>query len=387
MKKAGLAIVVALVIAIPMVFFVLQADLFERPSIQQTGREELFPGERELHAKAGQEGGLVVYTVWDTEDIVAILKEFSKRYPDIKGIYWQARNPEIVARVLSEFQAGQKSVDSILADSSPPAVRAAGAIMPYQTVQKDFLLANDPTMPVVSMQIQVLAYNTKLLTSEELPKTWEDAANPKYGGEVALDDPMRGGPLSQMLAAFKDYWQNDTRWSNFVIGLKSLNVPVYESTGEMFRLLAAGEYSIGIPALLHDVLDEKQKGAPVDFITTAPPIIAMRYAAIYAKAPHPNSAKLFAEWLISPDGQAVLDAVGRETARRGFHSRLSVESVFPNSTGVVLLSNQEYLANPKAWLDKYVKPIWEGSTASSSDFSSIPITFLAVSEETRSPRE
>ena len=62
---------------------------------------------KELYPKAKQEGSLVVYTVWDVDDIKAILDAFMKRYPGINAIYWQARNPEIVTRVLTEFRGGQ----------------------------------------------------------------------------------------------------------------------------------------------------------------------------------------------------------------------------------------------------------------------------------------
>lgn len=319
----------------------------------------LFPGELELYAKARQEGGLVVYTVWESSDIITTLQAFSKRYPEITTEYWQASNPAIVTRVLTEFQAGQESFDTVLSDSAPPILRAAGAIAPYETVQKDFLLLHDPTMPVVGLQIQVLAYNTNLLRPEDIPKTWEDVANSKYKEIVGLDDPMRAGPLSHMLAALRSEWKNDTRWANFIRGLKALDVPVYKSTSEMIKLLVAGEYSIAMPALLHDVLIEKQKGSPIDFVKTAPPIVFPRFAAVYAKAPHPNAAKLFAEWLISPQGQSVLDGIGRETVRKGFPSHTSVDVVFSPHIEIIGVTDGRYLADPKAWLDEYVKPIWQ----------------------------
>ena len=34
----------------------------------------------------------------------------------------------------------------------------------------------------------------------------------------------------------------------------------------MFRLLIAGEYSIAMPSLVHDVVNEKENGSPVDFV-------------------------------------------------------------------------------------------------------------------------
>ena len=45
---------------------------------------------KELAPKATQEGGLVVYSVWDVEHLVKVMEAFSKRYPGIKATYWQA---------------------------------------------------------------------------------------------------------------------------------------------------------------------------------------------------------------------------------------------------------------------------------------------------------
>jgi len=311
-----------------------------------------------LYEKAKQEGGLVVYTVWDVEHIVKILDAFSKRFAGIKTTYWQGRNPEIVARVLTEHQGGRATVDVILSDNAPPVLRAAGAIQPYETVQKDSLILHDPTIPVVSLQIQALTYNTKKIKREDLPKTWEDVANPKYKGLVALDDPMRAGPLSSMLAGLKTLWKDDARWTRFVKGLKALNVPVHKSTSAMMRLVVAGEYAIAMPALLHDVVYEMGKGTPINFVASAPPVVFPRNAGLYIKAPHPNAAKLFAEWLITPEGQAAIDSLGREVSRKGVPSKTSIETIFPAGTKAVPVTDKLFLEDPKKWLDTNVKPVW-----------------------------
>jgi iron(III) transport system substrate-binding protein len=315
---------------------------------------------KELYPKAMQEGNLIIYSVWDVEHLRAITDAFMKRYPGIKATYWQGRNPEIVTRVLTEFQGGQASVDVILSDNAPPVVRAAGAIASYDTVQRDVLLLHDPTMATVSLQIQALTYNTKKIKPADLPKSWEDVANPKFKGMVALDDPMRAGPLSSMLAGLKEQWKDDNRFNNFLKGLKALNVPVHKSTSAMFRLVISGEYAICMPALLHDVFEEKEKGTPVDYIKTVPPVVFPRQAAIYAKAPNPNAAKLFAEWSISTQGQQVIDSVGRETSRRDFKSKTSIESAYPKGTKAIPVTDKLFLEDPKKWLDTNVKPIWEG---------------------------
>jgi ABC-type Fe3+ transport system substrate-binding protein len=315
---------------------------------------------KELYPKAKEEGNLSIYSVWDVDHLRGITDAFMKKYPGIKATYWQGRNPEIVTRVLTELQGGQSSVDIILSDNAPPVIRAAGGIMPYETVQKEVLVIHDPTLATVSLQIQALSYNTKKIKPGDLPKSWEDVANPKFKGMVALDDPMRAGPLSSMLAGLKDQWKDETRFTKFVKGLKALDVPVHKSTSAMFRLVIAGEYAICMPALLHDVMGEKGKGVPVDYVKTVPPIVFPRQAGIYVKAPNPNAAKLFAEWAISTEGQRVIDSVGRESSRNDFKSKTSVESAFPKGTKPVPVNDKSFLEDPKKWLDTYVKPIWEG---------------------------
>src|ERR671924_2368508 len=113
----------------------------------------------ELYPKAKQEGNLIIYSVWDVEHLRVITDAFMKKYPGIKATYWQGTNPNIVTRVLTEFQGGQSSFDIVLSDNAPPVVRAAGAIAPYETVQKAVLYIHDPTMATVSLQIQALTYN------------------------------------------------------------------------------------------------------------------------------------------------------------------------------------------------------------------------------------
>ena len=325
-----------------------------------TAKKAFEKASQELYPKAKQEGNLIVYSVWDVEHLRVITDAFMKRYPGIKATYWQGRNPEIVTRVLTEFQGGQASFDVVLSDNAPPVIRAAGGIMPYETVQKDVLYLHDPTLPTVSLQIQALAYNTRKLKPADLPKSWEEVANPKYKGMIALDDPMRAGPLSSMLSGLKTQWNNETRFNNFVKGLKALNVPVHKSTSAMFRLVISGEYNICMPALLHDVMEETHKGTPISYVKTVPPVVFPRQAGIYAKSPNPNAAKLFAEWMISEEGQKTIDSVGRETSRNDFKSKTSIESAFGKGVKPLPVTDKAFLEDPKKWLDTYVKPIWEG---------------------------
>ncbi len=314
---------------------------------------------KDLYPKAKQEGALVVYTIWDVEHVRSILAAFNKRFPGIETTYWQGTRSEIIARTLTEFRGDQRTADVVLSEGAPVVLRAAGAMDPYNTVQADALLLHDPTLPTVSLQIIALSYNTRKLKGPELPKSWEDVTNPKYKGMVALDDPLRAGPLSGMLAGLKEHWKDDARWSRFIRGLKALNVSLHKSTSAMFRLLIAGEYSIAMPSLLHDVIEEKEKGTPVDYLKSAAPVISAQQLGIYAKAPHVNAAKLFAEWMITPEGQLAVSAVGREVSRKGIKSKASIEYAWGANVKPIPIVNRAYMEDPRKWLDENVKPVWE----------------------------
>jgi iron(III) transport system substrate-binding protein len=342
-------------------FVVAVLGLTNKPAIAQA-RPESDPRfeklAKEFYPKAKQEGALVVYTVWDVDHIRLLTGAFSKRFPGINTSYWQATRSEVTTRTLTEHQGNQASVDVILTEA-PLVLHAAGATEPYQTVQGSSLIVNDAAAPVAALQIQALAYNTKKLKAADAPKSWEDVTNPRFKGIVALDDPMRAGPLSSMLAAFKDDWKDDVRWTNFIRGLKALNVTIHKSTSAMFRLVVAGEYSIVMPALFHDVVHEKEVGSPIDFARGAAPVVSPQQAAIYAKAPHPTAAKLFAEWLVSPEGQSAIDGVGRPTARKGFKSKTSMENGWGPKVKPIVVSNKAYIEDARKWLDTTVKPVWE----------------------------
>src|ERR1041385_4615843 len=142
---------------------------------------------KDLYPKAKQEGSLVIYTIWDVEHIKSILDVFNKRFAGINTTYWQGTRSEIIARTLTEYQGDQKTADVILSEGAPVVLRAAGAIEPYNTVQASSLILHDATLPTVSLQILALSYNTKKIKKEDLPGSWEDVANPKYKGTVALD--------------------------------------------------------------------------------------------------------------------------------------------------------------------------------------------------------
>jgi len=319
---------------------------------------ELFPGETELYSKAKGEGSLIIYTVWDIEDTVSLLSAFQKRYPGISTTYWQAKNREIQARVLQEYAAEQQSVDVICSSAAGRNLKPSGSLMPYITVQLDQLILQEPDNTVVNIAVGMVGWNTKVLEEFNLPppKNWEDVTDPMYKGLVCLDDPYRGGGD---YATLKDFWDDDTRWTNYVRGLKALEVPLYSSQSQEMRLVVAGEYAICNNLQSQDVISEQIKGAPIEYtLELDPVIISPRFASIYALPPHPNSAKLFVEWLLTVEAQLIFAEYYRTPNRKGVPSIVSLELLYPDTKNIIT-QPEEWIEDPAAWVDKYLKPVWE----------------------------
>jgi ABC-type Fe3+ transport system substrate-binding protein len=66
----------------------------------------------------------------------------------------------------------------------------------------------------------------------------------------------------------------------------------------------------------HHIIALQRKNAPVEFAKTEGVLYSLAFGLVKG-APHPNAAKLYLNWLMSPDGQKVLGDAGRAPARPG----------------------------------------------------------------------
>jgi ABC-type Fe3+ transport system substrate-binding protein len=78
--------------------------------------------------------------------------------------------------------------------------------------------------------------------------------------------------------------------------------------------VAAGEDALGLNVRANGIEGVRLKGAPVDWIMTDPLLIKVQVIGVAAKAPHPNMARLFANFSLSKQGQHTLGEVGRSPA-------------------------------------------------------------------------
>jgi iron(III) transport system substrate-binding protein len=82
------------------------------------------------------------------------------------------------------------------------------------------------------------------------------------------------------------------------------------------QLVAAGEVALATVVYSNRVERMKASGAPIDWVRfKGPTITAINAIAIPDKAPHPNAAKLFVDFVLSKEGQNLLRGLRRIPAR------------------------------------------------------------------------
>jgi ABC-type glycerol-3-phosphate transport system substrate-binding protein len=93
----------------------------------------------------------------------------------------------------------------------------------------------------------------------------------------------------------------------------------------------------------------KRKGAPIDFVPVQPVAARPQGIGVARAAPHPNAALLFADFVLSPEGQKLFESLGRVPAsHRGealnvFPSRWSIHDGARRSARWEKLWNELFL--------------------------------------------
>jgi iron(III) transport system substrate-binding protein len=77
------------------------------------------------------------------------------------------------------------------------------------------------------------------------------------------------------------------------------------------QLVAAGEFKGGLTAYSQTFEVLKPTGAPVDWIYLNPVFANIHPVGIAAKAPHPNAARLFTDFVLSKRGQELIRGMNR----------------------------------------------------------------------------
>ena len=256
---------------------------------------------------AKKEGKLRFFSTIDPPQAEILLRPFKERYPFIAIEYSRASHEDRAIRTLVAYK-NKRIVTDILTG-------LGGSFFMYKEIDAFEDMRNIPNMknnPVgtkdpeglwvgMHMRHWCMAYNTKLVKKEELPKKWEDLlTNPIWrNGNLALGNrPQLWGLVLWKVKGEK--WTKDFFTKLFTELKPQLR---REGMNAMLELTAAGEFHANIPAAEYRVYQKTLDGAPVSYTCPEPVPVAVSEMGILKGAPNLNAARLFVNWFLSKEGQ------------------------------------------------------------------------------------
>jgi iron(III) transport system substrate-binding protein len=283
---------------------------------------------------AKKEGKVVIYGTIVPQVMTLIQKGFEAQY-GIKTEYWRGDATKVIDRVLTEWRAGKPGFDVVLGARGPLALAKpdgvfakfsppAAASFPAKFRDSDGQLTAMRVTPVG------ILYNTELVKSADVPKTFDDLLQAKWQGKISMPDPSRHASTAQFLWNMEQL--KGDKWMDFVRGLAKLRPHLVESYSSVPNMIVRGESAVGITYVQYAGQTKGPIGfAPLDKVFADPSDVALS-----AKATNVNAGKLFIEYLCSPEGQRKIADTGEFVLAPG---------IYPNIPGADKILNSLVLMN------------------------------------------
>ncbi len=255
-----------------------------------------------LVAAAQKEGELSVYHAYP--NLTVVMAAFTKKY-GIKVNAWRAGSEAVLQRIVTEARGSRFDVDIV--QNNAPENEALHREKLVQEVRSPYL--ND-LMPQASpahrewvgitLDVWIAAYNTNKIKKEDLPKSYQDLLDPKWKNRLGIEANNYGwfGTLVESMGEPQG---------------RKLFTDIVSANGMSFRkghsllttLVASGEVPFALTVYSWNPEQLKKKGAPVEGLLLQPVLAQFSTLAMLKKAPHPNAAVLFYDYMLN-EGQPLL---------------------------------------------------------------------------------
>ncbi|MCR5732260.1 MAG: ABC transporter substrate-binding protein [Sphaerochaetaceae bacterium] len=261
-----------------------------------------------LVAAAKADGELVVYGSCEEEYLAAACAGFEKKY-GIKVSYQRLSTGEVQAKI--EEEKGNPSADVFFGGTTDPynVLAAEGFLEKYDAKNASHITSpnykhKDNYWYGIYTGILGFMVNKDVLARKglEAPQDWPDLLKPEYKDLIWLSNYNTAGTAKLVLNTMIQKYGHDD-------GIKYLveldkNIEVYTKSGSgPSKNVGTGECGIGI-GFLHDgiyqIVDNGYDNIGL-VIPASGTTCEVGATAIFKGAKHPNAAKLWIEYALSPD--------------------------------------------------------------------------------------
>jgi len=265
--------------------------------------------EQLLYAGAKSEGKIVWYTSLAGDSYKELVKAFETKYAGIKVESYRAQGADLVVRLEEESKARRNIADTIeTTEGSLIFLRDSKLLRPYDSPQLDRYPEDGKERADKNLVYWALAresyigftYNKTLVTKDAVPKNFDGLFHPQLKGKLGISI---GQTSDKVIGAMIK-----SRGEEFVRKLKAQEMKLYSiDAPALVNTITTGEIA-GSPAIFQThTLSAASKGAPVEWVPMDLVPTNVGSAAIAFNPPHPHAALLMADFLLSPDGQSVLE--------------------------------------------------------------------------------
>lgn len=293
---------------------------------QPAGNETVFhmagpDREAKLAAQAQKEGMVVLYTSLAPTESRPLAGAFEKKY-GVKVELWRALSDKVVQRTIAEGRAHRNAVDVIETNGPEMEMIAREKLLaafdtPYLgDLPPDAVPTHKLWLPD-RMDYFVVGYNTQKVKRSEIPATYEGFLDPKWKGRIGIEATDQ-----EWMATLVKTW-GEQKGMDFFRKLAAMQPDLRKGHILLAQLIASGEVPVGLTCYNSNIESLKKKGQPIDYVPVQPVAERPQGIGVARDAPHPAAAVLFADFVLSPEGQKLFESMGRVPASTKVKSHLN----------------------------------------------------------------
>jgi iron(III) transport system substrate-binding protein len=287
---------------------------------------------------AQQEGEVVFYSSLDTDVLQQLATAFKAKY-GITLAWKESASGATIESASEQLSAGNVQTDVISITPDPSFQQKYAADFLTFSPSQMPALKGMPTSEYTSTYVQYVlnyygwVYNTNELKASQLPSTLEGlATDSALKGKIGTANIAASNSYSVFHAMLYDQWGAST-WDTWIKNLLgSQHAQLGTSSAALANSVASGALAIFGPTHLGIVAALIQQGAPLA-IKYYDPVMQLPDGMIsFAKAPHPDAAKVFINWMVTEQAQEIMCG-GQECA-----SYLNLSNAIQKPTGVSIVA-------------------------------------------------
>jgi iron(III) transport system substrate-binding protein len=267
--------------------------------------------EQKLMEGAKKEGQVVIYSAMIVNQALRPLTEgFMRKYPFVKATYWRADSEYLTTKIAAEVRANNVVADVIEGTGVGELVSEANLALPYHTpmVEAYPQKYRDPEglWTATRLSYYSMAYNTRLVATDKVPRTYEDLLDPRWKGKLAWRVGSASG-AALFITNLRIAW-GEEKAQAYLAKLSEQRIVNFASGSArtLVDRVVAGEYPIALQIFAHHPLISKAKGAAINS-QLLPPVPSTAATMVVPKGlRHPNAAMLLVDYILSKEGQAIL---------------------------------------------------------------------------------